>query len=126
MLLGLVGDSGDSPVGVEALRDSSADVRRAAAEALRRIGYRDAEAALRATLDDRAEVVRAAAAESLGVIGSRSAAAELLEVARTDEFRPAQAAAEALARIDPRGLAAAAAEPGAGSHLHEAADLRTL
>jgi hypothetical protein len=125
-LLGLVGDSGDSPVGVEALRDSSADVRRAAAEALGRIGSSDADAALRATLDDRAHVVRAAAAESLGVIGSRAAAPELLQVAQTDEFRPAHAAAEALARIDPRGLAAAAAEPGAGSHLHEAADLRTL
>jgi HEAT repeat protein len=125
-LLGLVGDSGDSPVAIGALRDSSADVRRAGAEALRRIGSSDAEAALRASLDDRAEVVRAAAAESLGVIGSRSAAAELLEVARNDEFRPAHAAAEALARIDPGGLAAAAAEQGAGSHLREAADLRAL
>jgi len=125
-LLGLVGTSGDSPVGVEALRDSSADVRRAAAAALGRIGSSDAETALRATLDDPVDVVRAAAAESLGLIGSRAAASELLELARTDEFRPAHAAAEALARIDPGSLAAAAAEPGAGPHLHEAADLRKL
>jgi HEAT repeat protein len=125
-LLGLVGDSGDSPLDLDALRDSSADVRRAAAEALGRLGAGDAEAALRASLNDRAPVVRAAAAESLGVIGSRAAAPKLLEVARTDEFGPAHAAAEALARLDPRGLAVAAAEPDAGPHLYEAADLRTL
>src|SRR5262249_17819405 len=125
-LLGLVGDSGDSPVAVQALRDASADVRRRAAEALGRIGSSDAQEALRAALHDRVHFVRAAAAESLGVIGSRAAGPELLEVARTDEFRPAHAAAQALARIDPGGLAAAAAEPGAGPHLHEAADLRAL
>jgi hypothetical protein len=47
-------------------------------------------------------------------------------IARTDRFRPARAAAQAVAAIDPAALRAAAAEPGAGAHLHEAADLAAL
>jgi HEAT repeat protein len=125
-LLGLVGDSRDSPVAVDALEDPSADVRAAAAGALRRIGGASAEPALRSALDDRIHFVRAEAAESLGVIGCASALPRLLEMARTDRFRPARAAAQALARIDPTALAAAAAEPDAGPHLHQAADLSAV
>ena len=125
-LLGLVGDSHDSPVVEEALHDPSAAVRAAAAEALGRIGTSSAESELRGTLDDRAHFVRAFAATSLGVIDSRAALPSLVEMARADRFRPARAAAQAVARIDPDRLRAAAAEPGAGAHLHESADLGAL
>jgi HEAT repeat protein len=122
-LLGLVGDSGDSPVAAAALRDPSADVRRAAAEALGRIGTFDDEEALRAALDDRMHFVRAEAAATLGVIDAPEALPRLVEIARTDRFRPARAAARAVARIDPKLLTSVAAAPNAGPHLHEAADL---
>jgi HEAT repeat protein len=122
-LLGLVGDSGDAPVAATALGDPAADVRRAAAEALGRIGTFDDEAALRAALDDRMHFVRAEAASALGVIDAPQALPQLVEIARNDRFRPARAAARAVARIDPATLRSAAAEPGAGPHLHEAADL---
>jgi HEAT repeats len=125
-LLGLVGDSADSPLAVSCLDDPSADVRAAAAEALARIGGPPAEPALRAALDDRIPFVRAGAAGALGVIGSRAAVPRLLEIARTDAFRPARAAAQAVARISPKTLAEAAEEPDAGPHLHQAADLSAL
>lgn len=125
-LLGLVGDSADSPLVVRCLGDPSAEVRAAAAETLARIGGPPAEAALRSTLDDRIAFVRAGAAGALGVIGSREALPRLLEIARSDAFRPARAAAQAVARISPKVLLAAAEEPDAGPHLHQAADLSVL
>jgi HEAT repeat protein len=125
-LIGLVGDSTDSPLAVSALEDSSADVRAAAAGALGRIGGAVAEPALRSSLDDRIPFVRAEAAASLGVIGSTTAVPRLLEIARTDRFRPARAAAQALARIAPSQVAAAAALPDAGPHLRQAADLLAI
>ncbi len=125
-LLGLVGDTADSPLAVRSLGDPSADVRAAAAGTLARIGGPAAEPALHSALDDRIHFVRAEAAVALGVIRSRAALPRLLEMARTDRFRPARAAAQAVARISPKELAAAAAEPGAGPHLHEAADLSAL
>jgi hypothetical protein len=125
-LLGLVGDSTDSPLAVAALEDPSADVRTAAARALVRIGSTIAEPTLRSALDDRIHFVRAEAAASLGVIGSKAALPRLLEMARTDRFRPARAAAQAVAQIAPGQLAAAAADPGAGPHLHQAADLMAV
>jgi HEAT repeat protein len=125
-LLGLVGDSGDSAVAARALRDPSAEVRAAAAEALGRIGTSSTETDLRAALGDRAHFVRALAAGSLGAIDAAAALPKLLEIARTDRFRPARAAAQAVARIDPRALREAAVQPGAGPHLHEAADLEAL
>ncbi len=125
-LIGLVGGSRDAQLAVHGLEDSSADVRRAAAETLGRIGGPTAERPLRSALDDRIHFVRAAAATALGTLRSASAVPQLLDMARTDRFRPARAAAEALARIAPHELAAAAAAPGAGPHLHEAADLKAL
>ena len=125
-LLGQVGDSADSSLAVRCLGDPSADVRAAAADTLGRIGGSATEPALRSALDDRIPFVRAGAAASLGLIGSRDALPRLLEMARSDSFRAARAAAQAVARISPRTLAAAAAEPGAGPHLHEAADLSAL
>jgi HEAT repeat protein len=122
-LLGLVGDSRDSPIAAAALADPSAEVRRAATEALGRIGTSDDEVAVRAALDDRIHFVRAEAAATLGVLEATEALPRLVEIARQDRFRPARAAARAIARIDPRLLETAAAEPGAGPHLHEAADL---
>jgi HEAT repeat protein len=125
-LLGLVGDSADSPLAVKSLGNPSAEVRAAAAETLTRIGGPPAEDALRATLDDRIPFVRASAAVALGVIGSRAALPRLLEMARSDAFRPARAAAQAVAQISPKTLVAAAEEPDAGPHLHQAADLSVL
>jgi HEAT repeat protein len=125
-LVGLVGDSRATELGVRALEDPSADVRRAAAETLGRIGGPSAEAPLRAALADRLHFVRAAAASALGALRSSAAVPQLLEMARTDRFRPARAAAQAVARTAPRELTAAAAEPGAGPHLHEASDLGAL
>jgi HEAT repeat protein len=125
-LLGLVGDSRDAALAVGALQDPSADVRRAAAETLGRIGGPAAEQPLRAALSDRIPFVRAAAAAALGALRSDAALPQLFEIARTDRFRPARAAAQAVGRIAPRELVAAAAEPGAGPHLHEAADLAAL
>ncbi len=125
-VLGLAGDSGDAGLAIEALRDPAADVRAAAARALGRIGTPAAEPALRAALDDGVHFVRAEAAASLGTINARPALPQLLAIARTDRFRPARAAAQAVAAIDLGALRAAAAEPGAGAHLHEAADLAAL
>ena len=125
-LLGHVGDSTDSPLAVRCLGDPSAQVRAAAAETLARIGGPAAESALCSTLDDRIHFVRAEAAVALGAIGSRGPLPRLLEIARTDRFRPARAAAQAVGRISPKALAAAAEEPDAGPHLHEAADLSVL
>jgi HEAT repeat protein len=125
-LLGLVGSSADAPLAVRCLGDPSADVRAAAAGTLARIGGPAAQSALRSTLDDRIPFVRAGAALALGVIGSREPLPRLLEMARTDAFRPARAAAQAVARISPKALLAAADEPDAGPHLHEAADLSVL
>jgi HEAT repeat protein len=125
-LLGLVGDSADSPLAIRCLGDPSAEVRAAAAGTLARIGGPAAEPALGSTLDDRILFVRAEAAAALGVIGSRDALPRLLEMARTDGFRAARAAAQAVARISPVALAAASEEPDAGPHLHEAADLSVL
>jgi HEAT repeat protein len=122
-LLGLVGDSADQPLAVRCLGDPSAEVRAAAADTLARIGGAPAEDALRSALDDRIPFVRASAAAALGVIGSRAALPRLLEMARTDRFEAARAAAQAVARISPKTLAAAAEEPEAGPHLHQAADL---
>lgn len=125
-LVGLVGDPSDSPLAVRLLGDPSAEVRAAAARALARIGGPASEPALRAALDDRIPFVREEAAVAVGAIRSRTALPRLLEMARTDGFRPARAAARAVARIAPKELAAAAAEPDAGPHLHEAADLSVL
>jgi HEAT repeat protein len=126
-LVGLVGDSTDSPLAVRCcLGDPSADVRAAAAESLARIGGPPAEPALRSALDDRIPFVRAEAAVAVGAIRSREAVPRLLEMARADAFRPARAAAQAVARISPTELVAAAGEPDAGPHLHEAADLSVL
>ena len=65
-------------------------------------------------------------ARALGQIGGQSALDALVRVARTDEFEPATAAAEAAAAIDPPFVIRAAAEPDAGRHLHEAADVAAL
>ena len=125
-VLGLVGDSGDSDLALEAIGDPAPDVRAAAARALTRLGTSAAEPALRRALDDDAHFVRAEAAAALGAIHAGPALPRLLQIARTDRFRPARAAAQAAAEIDPAALAEAAARPDAGAHLREAADLARL
>lgn len=122
-LLGLMGGAGDAETLAAGLQDASAEVRAAAARALGRVGASASAASLRATLDDRVPFVRLAAAGSLGVLGDREAVPQLLAQARHDGFDAAHAAARALLAIDPAVVARAAVEPGAGAHLHEAADL---
>ena len=111
---------------LRALRDPSAEVREAAAEALGRVGAYDAEVELTGRLDDRVRGVRAAAATALGQIDARPALPKLIELARTDIFRPARAAARAVARIDPVALERVALDPDASRHLQEAADRQAL
>lgn len=125
-LLGLIGGSASAATLREALSDASAEVRAKAARALGRVGASAAAEALREALDDRVSFVRVAAARSLGDLGDRTAAPQLLELARGDRFEVAQAAAQALLAIDPAAVVRAAAEPGAGAHLHEAADLAAV
>lgn len=125
-LVGLLGEAGDAEDLPERLRDTAAEVRAAASGALGRLGAAAARDALIEALDDRVPSVRVASAKALGQIGGRSALDALVRVARTDEFEPAAAAAEAAAAIDPPFVIRAAAEPDAGRHLHEAADVAAL
>ncbi|MCX8067326.1 MAG: HEAT repeat domain-containing protein, partial [Anaerolineae bacterium] len=87
---------------LEALRD--ADVRRAAAEALGRIGDPRAVPGLLKALRDADAEVRWAAAEALGRVGA-PAVPGLLEVLRDADAGVRRAAAEALGRIgDPQAI----------------------
>ncbi|MBA2955424.1 hypothetical protein GON03_13890 [Nocardioides sp. MAH-18] len=126
-LIGLLGsaaaEADELPALLPALlRDMSADVRAAAADALGRLGASAGRDALIQLLHDRVAFVRAAAARALGQIGGQTVTEALLEVARADEFDPAADAAQALARIDPALVLTAAEAPDAGPHLREAAD----
>ncbi|MHB1242657.1 MAG: HEAT repeat domain-containing protein [Gaiellaceae bacterium] len=123
-LLGLTGGAGDAEALLAALDDASAEVRAKAARALGRVGASAAARALRAALDDRVPFVRVAAARSLGDLRDGEAVPALLGLARDDDrFEVAQAAAQAALAIDPDAVTLAAADPAAGPHLHEAADL---
>jgi len=122
-LVGLLGAASDGAELVGRLRDSSAEVRANAAHALGKLGAEEGAAELRGALGDRIPFVRAAVARALGVVGDADVVPELLQVAREDSFDPARAAAGAAARLDPAAVRYAAAVPGAGPHLHEAADL---
>jgi HEAT repeat protein len=125
-LIGLIGSAGDAEPILDLLIDPAATVRVATAGALGRLGASEARDALMRALDDRVPSVRVASASALGGIGGRQATAALMPIARNDTFDAARAAAEALARIDPRLVIRAAAEPGAGPHLLEAADRVSL
>lgn len=126
-LLGLTGGAGDAEALLAALNDASAEVRAKAARALGRVGASAAARALRATLDDRVPFVRVAAARSLGDLRDEEAVPLLLGLARDDDrFEVAQAAAQAALAIDPDAVTRAAADPSAGPHLHEAADLAAV
>jgi HEAT repeats len=125
-LIGLLGSASDAEPILDQLTDPAAAVRVATAGALGRLGAAEARDALMVALDDRVPSVRVAAARALGGIGGRQATAALLPVARSDTFEAARAAAEALARIDPTLVIQAAAHPGAGPHLVEAADRASL
>ena len=122
-LIGWSGDAGDAELLVAAVADPSAEVRARAAAALGRLAETEGAAALANALDDRIYFVRLHAARALGQVGERAAVDRLLLQARDDRFEAARAAAEALALIAPEVLLGAADEPGAGPHLHEAADL---
>jgi HEAT repeat protein len=122
-LIGLLGDASDSELVVVRLRDTSAEVRAKAATALGRLGAEKATSELVAALEDRIAFVRAAAAAALSAVGDRDAAEPLLALARDDRFEAAQAAARAAAALAPAAVRKLAAEPGAGQHILEAADL---
>ena len=113
----------DDAAVIEAVGDPAAEVRARAAGALGRLASADGADVLTRALDDRIDFVRRHAARALGQVGEQAAIPRLVRQAREDRFEAARAAAEALARIDPEVLLAAADEPGAGAHLHEAADL---
>lgn len=126
-LIGLLGSAASEADELPALlpallRDMSADVRAASADALGRLGASAGRDALIRLLHDRVAFVRSAAALALGQIGGQTATEALLEVARGDEFDPAADAAQALAQIDPLLVLTAAEAPDAGPHLREAAD----
>jgi HEAT repeat protein len=99
--LGAIGDPQAVPALIVALGDWgdwwSENVRRAAAEALVRIGAPAVPALIQA-LGDRSENVRRAAAEALVRIGAPAVPA-LIQALGDDEFRVRRAAAEALVRI---------------------------
>ena len=122
-LLGWLGDASDDAAVIEAVGDPAAEVRARAAGALGRLASADGADVLTQALDDRIYFVRLHAARALGQVGEHAAIPRLVRQAREDRFEAAQAAAEALSRIDPDVLLAAADEPGAGPHLHEADDL---
>jgi hypothetical protein len=122
-LVGWLGDAADVDLLVEQIDDPSAEVRAKSAAALGRLAETDGTAALTRALDDRIYFVRLQAARALGQVGEQGAVERLLRQAREDKFEAARAAAAAVATIDPDALLAAAELPGAGPHLHEAADL---
>jgi len=122
-LLGWLGEAADDALLIEAVGDPSAEVRAKAAGALGRLASEEGAEALTQALDDRIYFVRLQAARALGQVGERAAVPRLLRQAREDRFEAARAAAQAVARVDPEALLDAAAEPDAGPHLHEAADL---
>ena len=122
-LLGWLGDASDDAAVIEAVGDPAAEVRARAAGALGRLASADGADVLTQALEDRIYFVRLHAARALGQVGEHAAIPRLVRQAREDRFEAARAAAEALSRIDPDVLLAAADEPGAGPHLHEAADL---
>ena len=122
-LIGQLGEASDGEVLVHALSDPSAEVRARVAAALGRLGAAAGASALREALGDRIYFVRLHAARALGRLGEPQAVPTLLDQARGDQFEAARSAAEALALSDPEALLRAAAAPGAGPHLHEAADL---
>lgn len=125
-LLGLIGGAAEGAMLLQGLVDASAEVRAKAARALGRVGAGTAAAGLRVALDDRVPFVRVAAARALGELGDRDAVPRLLELAADERFEVAQAGAQAVLAIDPGAVARAAAAPGAGPHLHEAADLAAI
>jgi len=122
-LLGWLGNASDDAALIEAVGDPAAEVRARAAGALGRLASADGADVLAQALDDRIYFVRLHAARALGQVGEHAAIPRLVRQAREDRFEAARAAAEALSRIDTDALLAAAEEPGAGPHLHEAADL---
>ncbi|RLC74389.1 MAG: hypothetical protein DRI61_16715, partial [Chloroflexi bacterium] len=78
------------------LRDEDWRVRKAAAEALGRIGSQEAVPYLQKALKDEKAPVRQAAAYALGRIGSQKADSSLIEVLKDEKWYVRQAAAEAL------------------------------
>jgi len=90
------------PTLMEALKNWDGDVRRAAAEALGKIGDLQAVPALIEALKDDKEWVRWKVAEALGKIGDPQAIPALMEVLKDEDWRVRQAAADALGKIGDR------------------------
>jgi HEAT repeat protein len=87
------------PALIQALGDSGWSVRRASAEALGKLGDRQAVPALIQALGDSDRDVRAAAAEALGKLGNPQAIPALIKALRDGSYDVRRAAAEALVKI---------------------------
>ena len=81
------------------LKSKNWQVRQAAAEALGRIGSKEAVPHLIEALKDEDWNVRFKAAEALGEIGSKEAAPHLIEALKDENLNVRKAAAEALGEI---------------------------
>jgi len=91
----------------EALKDKDSDVRRAAAEALGKIGSPEAVAALIPALQDKRSDVRGSTAEALAQVGSPEAVAALIPALRDEDSDVRGSTAEALAQVgSPEAVAA--------------------
>jgi HEAT repeat protein len=90
---------------VARLRDDVRDIRRAAAQALGRIGDGGAREALVAAVQDPEGHVRKAVVSALGAVGGKGAFEPLLSLLRREEFDDvAREAVQALYSIDPEAL----------------------
>ena len=95
---------------VARLRDDVRDIRRAAAQALGRIGDGGAREALIAAINDPEGHVRKAVVAALGALGGKEAFEPLLSLLRREEYDDvALEAVQALFAIDPEALAASSA-----------------
>jgi HEAT repeat protein len=103
-VLGAIGASADRPVILGALKDESAELRRAAAEALAAMGPDpDAVSALLLALADESAAVRAAAARALGQLADVTATSAVLGATTDPDPQVRQAAVRALGQLaDPR------------------------
>lgn len=89
------------------LRDDVRDIRRAAAQALGRIGAGGAREALVAAIQDPEGHVRKAVVVALGTVGGKEAFEPLLSLLRREEYDDvAREAVQALFAIDPEALVA--------------------
>jgi HEAT repeat protein len=105
------------PALIKALGDSDSAVRRAAAEALGKLGDPQAVPALIQALGDSDSAVRRAAAEALGAIGDPQAVPALIQALGDSDWDVRRAAAWALGKLgDPQAVPALSVWAHAGGY----------